>query len=373
MTLRPLSIILTASGCPGASTLIRMLKDNGEREVRIHALDARPDAIGRFLGDSFSLVPWGTSVDYIEALLQQVERRRPDILFVQSSLEVGPVSRRKDELERLGTRVLVGEPGGIDACNDKAAMHAALLDTPVRQPDLIVPTSLDEFVIGAHRLGYPERPVCFKPPVAKGSRGFRVLRADVDRVRHLLCERPSDVVMTLDEFVSLFRDAVEFPRLMLMEYVEGVEHTVDALVEDGRMLLQQTKTREAIDTGLAMAFRTVERPDLVAAAHHICRALQLDWFVNIQFKGDRLLEVNPRVSTFVYQEDFNLPYLGIKRALGELSDDALPGLQARVRSSRRTVRYYDQVFWDATAGSGTAASGVGGTRGAGDQSGADGR
>jgi carbamoyl-phosphate synthase large subunit len=334
-----------------------MLKDNGEREVRIHALDARPDAIGRFLGDSFSLVPWGTSEDYIAALLQQVERWRPDILFVQSSLEVGPVSRHKEELERLGTRVLVGEPGGIDACNDKAAMHAALLDTPVRQPDLIVPTSLDEFVVGAHRLGYPERPVCFKPPVAKGSRGFRVLRADVDRVRHLLYERPSDVVMTLDEFVSLFRDAVEFPRLMLMEYVEGVEHTVDALAEDGRILLHQTKTREAIDTGLAMAFRTVERPDLVAAARHICHALQLGWFANIQFKGDHLLEVNPRVSTFVYQEDFNLPYLGIKRALGELTDDALPALQARVRTSRRTVRYYDQVFWDVAGGSDAGAGG----------------
>ena len=29
MTLQPLSIVLTAVGCPGASTLIRMLKANG--------------------------------------------------------------------------------------------------------------------------------------------------------------------------------------------------------------------------------------------------------------------------------------------------------------------------------------------------------
>jgi hypothetical protein len=145
---------------------------------------------------------------------------------------------------------------------------------------------------------------------------------------------------------------------MLMEFVEGVEYTVDALVENGRLLLHQTKTREAIDTGLAMAFRTVDRPDLLAAAEHICRALGLDWFVNVQFKGDHLLEVNPRVSTFVYQEDFNLPYLGIKRALGELPDADLPALQSRVRDSRRTVRYYDQVFWDAEGGSGDAPAGA---------------
>ena len=134
--------------------------------------------------------------------------------------------------------------------------------------------------------------------------------------------------MTLDEFVSLFRDAVEFPRLMVMEYIDGPEHTVDALVEDGRILLHQVKTRERIDAGLAMSFSTVDRPDLVEAAPRVCEALQLDWFVNIQFKGDRLLEVNPRVSTFVFQEDFDLPYLGIKRALGELDDDELPALAA---------------------------------------------
>ena len=122
-----------------------------------------------------------------------------------------------------------------------------------------------------------------------------------------------------------------------------------ALREDGQHLDlagAQAKTREAVDTGLAMAFRTVDRPELVEVSRHICRTLRLDWFVNIQFKGDSLLEVNPRVSTFVYQDDFILPYLGIKYALGELSLPDVRAAQTRVRASRRTVRYYDQVFWD---------------------------
>ena len=48
----------------------------------------------------------------------------------------------------------------------------------------------------------------------------------------------------------------------------------------------------------------------------------------------------------MYQEDFIIPYLGIKYALGELSADDVAAIQARVRTSRRSVRYYDQVFWD---------------------------
>ncbi len=346
MTPPPLKLVLTATGCPGASTLIRMFKANGEREIEIFGVDARPDAIGRFLCDGFETVPPGASPEYIPAMLRIVARERPDVLFVQSSYEVGHIARHRGAFEELGAKVLVAGPEAIDLCNDKAAMHAALTGLPVPQPKLLLPADLDAFVVGAHTLGYPAVPVCFKPPVSKGSRGFRILSAAVDKVHLLLHERPNNLYMTLDEFVTLFTGVEPFPALMLMECVEGVEFTVDALVDRGEIVLAQAKTREAIDTGLAMSFRTADRPDLLEISRHICRRLALEWFVNIQFKGDHLLEVNPRVSTFVFQDDFNLPYLGVKYALGELDDDALRAAQTRVRPSRRTLRYYDQVFWD---------------------------
>jgi carbamoyl-phosphate synthase large subunit len=346
MSLPPLKLVLTAAGCPGASTLIRMLKGNGEREIAVHGVDVRDEAIGRFLCDSFERVPPGPSDEYPGALEEVVARERPEVLFVQSSAEVGPVAAHRHRFERHGARVLVASSQAIAVCSDKAAMAAALDGLPVPQPRTLLPESLDEFVAGCRTLGYPGVPVCFKPPVAKGSRGFRILSADVDRVRQLLHARPLSRFMTLEEFAELFRDVEPFPRLMLMEYLDGPEHTVDALAHDGELLLHQTKTRELVETGVAMAFRTVERPNLVESARHACRALGLDWFVNVQFIGDALLEINPRVSTFVYQEDFILPYLGIKYALGELDAAGLEAAQARVRTSRRTVRYYDQVFWD---------------------------
>ncbi len=43
-----IKILLTACGCPGASTLIRMLKNNGERPVEIIGTDMDKEAIGRF-------------------------------------------------------------------------------------------------------------------------------------------------------------------------------------------------------------------------------------------------------------------------------------------------------------------------------------
>ncbi|MEI6448549.1 MAG: ATP-grasp domain-containing protein [Actinomycetes bacterium] len=346
MTLPPLKLVLTAVGCPGASTLIRMLKANGEREIHIHGVDMRPDAVGRFLCDGFSLVPAGAAPAFIPALAEVVERERPDLLFVQSSHEIETVARHRGGFEALGARVLADGVRGIETAGDKALMHAACNQIAVPQPELLLPRSLDEFVAGARALGYPDVPVCFKPPVAKGSRGFRILSAEVDRVHELLHERPMSRYMTLPELEGLFRGVEPFPALMLMEYVDAPEITVDLFADKGEVVFYQTRTREEFLTGLAMAFKTIDRPDLVELSRKVVRHLELDYFQSIQWIGGKLLEINPRVSTFVYQEDFIIPYLGIKYALGELTKANVAGMQARVRTSRRSVRYYDQVFWD---------------------------
>ncbi len=346
MTLPPLKIVLTAAGCPGASTLIGQLKANGEREIHIHGVDMRPDAVGRFLCDGFSLVPAGDSPDYITRLAAVVERERPDLLFVQSSHEIETVARHRDVFEALGARVLADGVRGIEIASDKAVMHASCSEIPVPQPVLLRPATLEEFVAGARELGYPDVPVCFKPPVAKGSRGFRILSAEIDRVHSLLHEKPINRSMTLDDFVDLFTGYEPFPQLMLMEYVDAPEITVDLFADKGEVVFHQTRTREEFLTGLAMAFKTIDRPELVELTRKVVRHLDLDYYQSVQWIGGRLLEINPRVSTFVYQEDFNIPYLGIKYTLGEIGADDVAGIQARVRTTRRSVRYYDQVFWD---------------------------
>ncbi len=60
-----------------------------------------------------------------------------------------------------------------------------------------------------------------------------------------------------------------------------------------------------------------------------------------------MIEVNPRISTIVYQEDLNLPYLGVKYALGEISAEELAALSPRSAPARTALRYFDQVEWDA--------------------------
>ena len=47
--LEPLTILITAVGCPGAPALLHSLRENGEREVRLVGVDMNERSIGRHL------------------------------------------------------------------------------------------------------------------------------------------------------------------------------------------------------------------------------------------------------------------------------------------------------------------------------------
>src|SRR5436305_14188850 len=101
----------------------------------------------------------------------------------------------------------------------------------------------------ARELGYPERPVCFKPVFSSGSRGFRILDPTVDRAHQLLYERPGSVSMRLEEALELLpEDGVD---LLVMELATGGERTIDGIANGERVVLGPPKTGEAMRAGLA--------------------------------------------------------------------------------------------------------------------------
>jgi carbamoyl-phosphate synthase large subunit len=240
--------------------------------------------------------------------------------------------------------VLVSPPDTIHRSNDKAESYALLHRIGVPAPQFRRVNGAAQVADAAHELGYPDRPVCFKPVFSSGSRGFRVLDPTVDRAHQLLHERPGSVAMRLEEAVELL-PAEGGLDLLVMELATGGERTIDGIADGERVVLGHPKTREAMRAGLAMYFVTLDDGALMEIADRIVKELGIEWFFNIQLVGEHVIEVNPRISTIVYQEDLNLPYLGVKRALGEVSDDELAAYAARIKPGRTALRYFDQLEW----------------------------
>jgi carbamoyl-phosphate synthase large subunit len=336
------TILLSAAGAPGAARLIRALKENGERETRVVGTDMNPHSIGAHLCDAFHVVPAGSDPAYPDAILELVERERVDVVLPQSSFDLDALSVRRDEFP---VPVLVSSPETVHRSNDKAETYAFLQRIGAPTVEYRRVAGAREVEAAARDLGYPDRPVCFKPVFSSGSRGFRILDPTVDRAHQLLHERPGSVAMRLEEALELL-PAEGGTELLVMELATGGERTIDGIADGERVVLGHPKTREAMRAGLAMFFVTLHDDGLMAIADQIVRELHIEWFFNIQLVGEHVIEINPRISTIVYQDDLNLPWLGVKRALGEISDEELASYAARIRPGRTALRYFDQVEYD---------------------------
>ena len=342
--MRDLTVLVSASGAPGTAALLRALRGNGERQIRLVGTDMSERSIGRHLCDAFHVVPAGSDPGFPDAILEVCRRERVDAVVPQSSFDLLGLADAKERFE--GPAVLVASPDAIRRSNDKAETYALLDRIGVRGPAWRRARGGGAVAEAARELGYPGDDVAMKPVFSSGSRGFRILSASADRREQLLTNRPGVAeALRLEELRELLPDDDE-TELLVMELARGEERTIDGIAEGGRILLGHPKTREAMRAGLAMYFETLDAPDLMETAGRIVAELGLDHFFNIQLVGEHVIEINPRISTVVYQEDLNLPYLGIKHALGEVSAEELGELAARVRPTRRALRFFDQVEWD---------------------------
>jgi carbamoylphosphate synthase large subunit len=342
LALRPLTILLTASGSPGTAALVRALRKSGERDVRITGVDMNERSVGAHVCDSFSVVPASSDPSFIGSLAQIAEQARVDAVIPQSSFDLPPLAAARDDFP---VPVLVSSAETVRRSNDKAETYALLRDLGVVAPDFRRVRGAEAVGAAAAELGYPERDVAVKPVFSSGSRGFHVLSTGADRREQLLTNRPGVAeALRIEDLLDLLGD--DPTELLVMELATGKERTIDGIAVEGRIALGHPKTREAMRAGLAMYFETLDDSELMETAAKIVAELRLDHFFNIQLVGESVIEINPRISTIVYQEDLNLPYLGLKHALGEISEEELGALARRIRPTRRALRFFDQIEWD---------------------------
>ena len=132
-----------------------------------------------------------------------------------------------------------------------------------------------------------------------------------------------------------------------MELATGKERTIDGFAEGGRIVLGHPKTREAMRAGLAMYFETLDDPELMEIAREDRRRARARPL--LQHPARR----RPRDRDQPADLDDRLPGgpeppvpRGQARARRDLGRGARRAARARIRPTRRALRYFDQVEWD---------------------------
>ena len=128
-----------------------------------------------------------------------------------------------------------------------------------------------------------------------------------------------------------------------MEYLEGEQIDVDVLSWKGELLLAMCKTRERAYGGTLVEGEIADRPLIIEQIKKALKVLPLSYLSVWQFIGDYLIEINPRIAGAVfYPKGWNIPYLAIKLALGEIKPKEIKEYQDKIPYGRRIARYMEQ-------------------------------
>ncbi|MEM7815644.1 MAG: ATP-grasp domain-containing protein [Candidatus Aenigmatarchaeota archaeon] len=327
--MKDLKIFYTGAGSPGTYGIFKAFRRGAVEEgrrLKIITADINPDAYGFHFAEKGYVIPPGNDPDFIPKVLDICRKERPDLLVSVVDPELLPLSKSKNEFESLGVKVVLSEPQAIETAQNKRKCYE-IFGMGGIVPDFRIVKSSSGFENAVKELGFPKHPVCFKPSFGYGMRGFRILKPSTNRGEILFGEKPDSTFADFQDIVGILRDyekKLGLPEIIVMEYLEGKEYTVDMLLERGKPLITIPRLRKVTTRGISTVAVVERNQEVIEKAELVANRLVLDYNANIQFKygkdGPKLIEVQPRLAGTTVAcvgAGANLPYLGLKLALGE--------------------------------------------------------
>nr|MDA8387813.1 ATP-grasp domain-containing protein [Nitrospiraceae bacterium] len=310
--------------------------------------DIRTDVAGKYLSDGFYTVPRPEDEGYISGMTGIARKEGVKVIIPQTTREVEIISRYAAHFDEFGVRVAASGYESVKEANDKSALLAKAKQIGIPYPSFIMTRSEKEFVAAASALGYPENRVVVKPPVSNGMRGLRILAKDPWNVRRFLMEKPDGTETDLENILKMLRRG-EWPPLLVVEYLEGAEYTVDVF-RNSSGVVAIPRLRGSIRSGITFETSADYRADLIEYSGALAKACNLRYCFGFQFKlsGEgvpKLLECNPRVQgTMVFSSfaGFNMIYYSVMEALGRPVDTG----RIRLKEDVQFRRYWGGIATD---------------------------
>lgn len=345
--MKDLNVLMTGAGAPGAPSIIKCLRKNGERNIRIVGVDMNEKSNGRRLVDVFYQVPAARDDGYIDAILKICDKEKIDIVMPLVTRELVKYAQSRQLFADRNIVLSVDDLEPLKIINNKANLLMKMRELGMETPAFKVVSTADEVEAAAYELGYPNNAVCVKGAEGNGSRGVRIIDPAKSLYDLFFNEKPNSMYISFEELMRTLREKDAIPQMLVMEYLPGQEYGVDALCDHGRILYIAGRYNYAVSSSIPQGCILENRKEPFAIAEEIIEKLSITGNINFDFiydkNGDpRLIEINPRLSATIASyapAGINFPYLRLKQLLGE----PIEGL--KLQEGIMMQRRYSEVFF----------------------------
>lgn len=323
--MKDITVLVSACGAQFMPGLADCLKQNGERNIRIIGVDMHSDKTVLQIVDNFYLVPRATDENYVDRILEICKLEKVDIVMPFMSVELLPLIDRKQEFEKIGVKVSVSGRESVEITNNKYRLYHFLQSKGIKVPKFEVIRKAQELIPACEKCGYPENAVCVKATELSGSRGIRIIKPGISKFDILFGEKPNSFYTTMDELSETLQERETMPEMMAMEYLPGMEGSVDLVAESGKILYMAYRESTVNLHSIPQEGELKNNAEAYEIAKKVIAALNFTGSADLDFKNDEdghpvLMEINPRIAATmkIFKEGgLNLPYLRIKQLLGE--------------------------------------------------------
>lgn len=126
-------------------------------------------------------------------------------------------------------------------------------------------------------IGYPEKAVCIKATESSGSRGIRIVNPKQLRFDILFHEKPNSFYISLEELKQILSERDEMPgEMFAMEYLPGMEYSVDLLADHGEILYIAGRESNVNLASIPQEATLAENIEAFEIAEQVIAALKLD-------------------------------------------------------------------------------------------------
>jgi biotin carboxylase len=307
----------------GNYQLIGLLRAGADRRLTVIGSHGIPSTPFLQACDEVIAEPPEVGAAFVEVALELCRRHRIDV-FVPNR-EMLAVAEQADRFTAAGVAVMCSPAEAVGTFTTKSGQYAEMARVGLPVPRTITVTTLDEFRAAYDTLLADGHAVCFKPDVDHGGQGFRILDSKAEELPALLAPPSARVAPSTVE--RILGTVASFQPLLVGQFLEGPEYSVDVLSDDGRMLAAVPRGK----SGLPWTRELVGDPDVIELTRRVVAAFGLRYLSNVQIRyhGRRpvILEVNTRAASGTYQSaaaGVNLPWLALRLALGQPVDVPAP-------------------------------------------------
>ena len=292
-------LLMTSTGGVLSAHLIRQLKNKSRHDLRIIAVDTKPDVPASFFADEFAVVPLGSDPSYAQSIEALVKRSGVDIVIPASDEEALSLARDRKLIEQHGCQVACTDYDTLMTVSDKARCYEHLETLGITTPQWARAFGEEEIHERvAELLEVSTMGVVVKPAVSRGGRDVIVITRAKPEARYGTSTRETH--LSHEGFRQHDLTALKGRDVIVMERLVEPVFDIDMLAWQGEPVRVTARRRRKSDSPND-GHTFLDRRDMIDLGTELIRKLSLSWLYDcdVMMTGEKepaVLEINPRPS-----------------------------------------------------------------------------